>query len=104
MLMTTCAAFALFASVLCLEIIGPPPRWRIDALWVWGHSRTVRLMIVALLIAACATVAVFVVQGRDRQRRRAMIAAMWIGASIACAVVYWDRAPIIYDVVMRYAW
>ncbi|HRP62736.1 MAG TPA: hypothetical protein PK400_05530 [Phycisphaerales bacterium] len=88
----------LFAFILCLELIGPPPRWRIDALWVNQHSRTVRVMAYALVIAGGASAVLLLAR-----RPRAIMLVTWIAAVIVCIALYRDRIPIIFDVVRRYA-
>ncbi len=103
-MMTAAAGLSLFAFVVCLEVIGPPPRWRIDALWVHGHSRAVRLMAAALAIAITATIAVFLLRSSKRRSARSKFVLMWIGIAVICTMVYWDRLPIIYNVAMKYAW
>jgi hypothetical protein len=86
----------LLLALRCLELIGPPPRLRIDALWINSHAYLVRVMLVALAVAAIAS-------GLLLFSRRGLAAAivLWV---IAASVAVWhfdDRLWIIFRVLVR---
>jgi hypothetical protein len=93
------SAFGLGAFFLCLEVIGPPPRFRIDALWVLRHARAVRMM-VACAVAAAVLSLLLLALGRSRWT----ILAMWAAAAAIAFTLYWDRLEIIRAVLMRHGW
>ena len=82
----------------CLDRIGPPPRIRIDALWVKGHEATVHVMVLAGLAAAISAGLVIMLR-----RGQVIVIAMWIAAIIAIGLMFWDRLPIILRVIIRHA-
>lgn len=88
----------LLLALRCLELIGPPPGLRIDALWVNQHVYLVRVMLTALAAAAAAS-------GLLIFSRRGRVAAivLWVLACIATVWLYDDRLWIILRVVVRHA-
>jgi hypothetical protein len=86
----------LMLSLRCLDLIGPPPRVRIDALWVNSHAYLVRVLLVALAVAAIAS-------GMLLFSRRGLAAAivLWVVAAIVAVWHFDDRLWIIFRVLVR---
>lgn len=93
LLIGLCLALAL----RCLELIGPPPRLRIDALWVKQNEYMVRVMVTGLIVAATATgLLIF------SRRGMTFVIALW-GLAIFTAIwLYSDRIWIILRIVAQH--
>ena len=98
-LMLLLTANALGMIMLILATIGPPPRWRIDALWVNKHAPMVRVAVIALGVAICASTLVML-----WRRPRGMMFLLWMVAIVAAAVFFSEQLTVISRVVQRHAW
>lgn len=83
--------------LVILATIGPPPRWRIDALWVNKHAPMVRVAVVSLGVAICASTLLLL-----WRRPRGMMLSLWLLAAMAAAVFFSDQLGVIVKVVQRH--
>jgi len=88
----------LLLAMRCLDLIGPPPAVRIDALWVNQHAYLVRVMLAALAGAAGATVLLLLTR-----RGRIPAIGLWAVAAGTSLWLFDDRLWIIFLVVIRHA-
>lgn len=88
----------LLLALRCLDLIGPPPAVRLDALWVHQHVHLVRIMLTSLAAAAAATgLLIF------SKRGRVIAVMLWVLAIAAAIWLFDDRLWIIAGVVVRHA-
>jgi hypothetical protein len=88
----------LLLALRCLDLIGPPPRFRIDTLWVNQHIYLVRVMLAALTVSALATgMLIF------NRRGWAYAILLWVLTCFAAVWFYDDRLWIIFRVIIRHA-
>lgn len=88
---------ALSVVILVLAIIGAPPRWRIDVLWVNQHANMVRLAIIAMAVAIGASTLVLM-----WRRPRAIMLVIWLIAGAVAVAFFWDQLIVIHNVLQRH--
>jgi hypothetical protein len=92
---TTAATLAAAAvCVLCLEMIGAPPRVRVDAIWVHDHRAAVRTLIAALIVAIAGLASTFILRAG-----RLVAIAGCLAAGVALTSRHADAARIIFRVL-----
>jgi hypothetical protein len=91
-------ALCLLLILRCLDLIGPPPRVRVNILWVNQHIGLVRVILSSLAVAAIAT-SLLILSGRGR----IIAIALWVAAITAAIWLYDDRLWIILRVVLRFS-
>lgn len=89
---TTLAAAAV--SVLSLEMIGAPPRMRVDSMWVHDHRAAVRTLIVALLVAVAGLIATVILRSG-----RLVAAAGCLAAGVVMAWRHTEAAEVVFRVL-----
>jgi hypothetical protein len=91
-------ANALGLVILILATIGPPPRWRIDAMWVNKHAPMVRVAVIALGVAICASTMVLL-----WRRPRGIMLWLWLIALVAAVYFFGEQLDVIRRVLQRYS-
>ena len=89
----TCLLGLAFA-LACLYVVGPPPTFRIDSLWVYFHQDAVQLCVAGLVLAGAGTLF-----GLNRRRTRWILALLWLGAVTAGLAMFSDRLQLIVRVL-----
>lgn len=89
-------ANALGIALIALAIIGAPPSWRIDALWVYQQQDMVRVAVFAIGAALCASVMVML-----SRRPRGLMLSLWLTAFAVAAVLLWPQIEVIAGVLLR---
>lgn len=96
LLLAVLSGVCLLIALRCLQRIGPPPRFAIEALWVHERRALVHVLAASTLVAAVAS-ALAILMGRKRW----LILILWGAGTLIALSQFSDQLEVVARVVIR---
>lgn len=95
-LLSALSAVCLLIAYRCLQLIGPPPRLGIEALWVHNRRSLVHTLVISITVAVFASgLSVFA------GRQRVIVVLLWSVGLVVAVRQFSDRLPVILRVLVQ---